>query len=208
MKWIYSIKNKAAAAAALFCLCVLVLLSNFNDRQHTKEVKNSIDMLFEDRLVAESYILTLTDCMHQIRETLSDDALGESEANQKISSLVATIDQTNLAYEKTNFTSAETKTYSEFKKLCGYISSAGMQSNSHKIQSAKEALVKLNALSAIQIEESKLIMDKSERLYDTKRHSSDFAMAIIIVIGLVLQALIFASKTLIKPGKAVDHSLN
>jgi len=202
MKWIYSIKNKGTAAAALFFLCALVLFSNFNDRRHTTQVKESINMLYEDRLVAESYILTLSDCMHQVREALS------TGADQKVATILATIDQTNLVYEKTKFTAAETKTYSEFKGLCKQISSENVQSNADKMQFAKEALVKLNALSTIQIEESKSIMAKSDQLYSTGQTSSNFAMAIIIIIALVLQALLFASKTLAKADRSINHGLN
>jgi hypothetical protein len=54
----------------------------------------------------------------------------------------------------------------------------------------------LNELSAIQLEESKRIMDKAENLYFFGKASSQFAFAIIIIIALVLQALVYTSKTL------------
>lgn len=202
MKWIYSIKNKMTAAAALLGLCLLVLVSNINDRYHTGQVKKSIDMLYEDRLIAESYILTLTNCMHQLRE-----ALDNSESS-RIPSIFATIEQTNRAYEKTKFTAAETKTYTEFKALCGQISSASVADNDGKLQLAQEALVKLNTLSAIQVEESKSIMAKSDQVYSSGKTSSDFAIAIVIVIMLILQALVFTSKTLAKTTNAAHPSLN
>lgn len=201
MKWIYSIKNKLTAAAALLGLCLLVLVSNINDRYHTGEVKKSIDMLYEDRLVAESYILTLTNCMHQLRE-----ALDNSESS-RIPSIFATIEQTNRAYEKTKFTAAETKTYTEFKALCRQVGNPGVN-NAGKLQFTKEALLKLDALSAIQVAESKSIMAKSDQVYSSGKTSSDFAIAIVIVIMLILQALVFASKTLVKTTNAAHPSLN
>jgi hypothetical protein len=193
------------ASAALLCLSLLVLVSNINDRYHTGEVKKSIDMLYEDRLIAESYILTLTNSMHQLRETLNNSENGEAGTTTKVSTILATIDQTNSAYEKTKFTAAETKNYKEFKVLCRQISEPGMSNN--KMQLTTAALEKLDALSAIQVEESKSIMAKSDQVFNSGKTSSDFAMAIIIIIGLILQALVFASKTLVKTTN-VNPSLN
>ncbi len=52
MKWTYTIKNKLAASGVLFSLCLLVLFSNYIDRNHTENVKNAISTLYEDRLIA------------------------------------------------------------------------------------------------------------------------------------------------------------
>jgi len=50
-----------------------------------------------------------------------------------------------------------------------------------KSENANHALVLLNELSAIQVEESKLIMDYAEKLYISGKASSEFAFAIILV---------------------------
>jgi hypothetical protein len=70
MKWTYSIKNKLLASVVLLALCLLVLLSNYLDRMHTRNVTNYITTLYEDRLVAEVYILKMTSTIYQIREVL------------------------------------------------------------------------------------------------------------------------------------------
>jgi len=195
MKWTYSIKNKLTAASVLFILCLLVLLSNYNDRVHTKNVKKSIITLYEDRLVVEGYIIKLTGGIYQIKELLNCSPLPNSAQEVKIAALLFDIDSLNTAFQKTKLTVTEGIKFAEFKTLCDQlrqknISVAALNSIT------KSALSLLQELSAIQIEESKLIIGESERLYRIGKLSSDFAIAIVIVILLILQALVFASRTL------------
>ena len=187
------------AAAALFFLCLLVLFSNFNDRQHSQEVNQSISTLYEDRLMAESYIVHLTDGVHQIRELLGDSKLDPIALDREIGTVLIDVNHVNNAYEKTKFTKDEAIKYAEFKGLCQQMGTFGIYSADNKMAISKQALDALNALSNIQVEESKSIISKSERLFNSGKMSSDFAMAVVIIIGLVLQALVFSSKTLNNP---------
>src|SRR5690242_4348587 len=82
MKWTYSIRNKIAASGALFTLCVLVLFSNYIDRDHTNNVKNSISTLYEDRLIVEDYILKMTIDTYEIKQALNLNQLDEHSADQ------------------------------------------------------------------------------------------------------------------------------
>lgn len=81
MKWTYLIKNKITASAVLLTLCLLVLLSNYPDRLHTKNVANAISTLYEDRLLAEEYIFKMTTTIYQVREILQTGASTDSKAN-------------------------------------------------------------------------------------------------------------------------------
>ena len=83
MKWIYGIKNKLTASIVLLALCLLVLLSNYLDRLHTENVKNSISTMYEDRLIVEEYILKMTQNTYQIREILIKDDFGSKESTLK-----------------------------------------------------------------------------------------------------------------------------
>ena len=72
----------------------------------------------------------------------------------------------------------------------------------------EKALVSLSKLSTVQLEESKLIMKRVESEYANIQASSQFAFAIVIIILLVLQALVFSAKTLIPVNKPSDPTLN
>lgn len=196
MKWTYSIRNKLVASLALLTLCILVLISNYIDRNHTNNVKNSISTLYEDRLVVEDYILKMTVDIYKIKEALNSIGPDDNHSADQIKALLSHIDGLSAAYLKTKFTETEDATFSELLKTLKEFESAPMQEVHLKTQLADKALVLLNELSSIQLEESKLIMKQAEDLYRSGKSASQFAFIITIIILLVLQALVFASKTL------------
>lgn len=207
MKWTFSIKNKLAASIVLLTLCILVLISHYLDRLHTENVKNSISTMYEDRLIVEHYILKMTQNVYQIREiiktnedhTLKDDA---------VRNLSQSFKATYVIFSKTKLTETEKKTAIElignFKKFEQILSN---DTNVLSIQTDK-ILDSLNKLSAIQLEESKLIMEQVESQYNNIKVSSQFAFAIIIIILIVLQVMVFSGESLIPLFKPKDPSLN
>lgn len=206
MKWTYSIKNKLTAAAVLFALCVLVLLSNYNDRVHSREVKSSINTLYADRLLVEGYILNLAGHIYQIREGLIRTDSSGTGVDSKITNNLPAIDKIMEDYEKTKFTEAEETEFAQFKSLIQKIKTNNSGIDLKPL--TLDALNILNKLSDIQIEESKSILGKSEQLYRTSKISSDFGFALVIIILLILQALVFSSKTFHISNKTDTASLN
>ncbi|MDO9186379.1 MAG: MCP four helix bundle domain-containing protein [Bacteroidia bacterium] len=207
MKWTYSIKNKLAASGALLSLCLLVLFSNYIDRDHTQNVKNSISTLYEDRLIAEGYILKMTSGVYQIKEAINAD-MNDANKNNTINNLLLNIKEISNAYQKTKFTDVEKKKADELLNTLRELEPPYLNNTPIKLESANKALGILNELSAIQLEESKQIMDSAETLYLSGKTSSQFVFAIIIIILLVLQALVFTSKTLIPNNKTKSPNLN
>ena len=195
MKWTYSIKNKLVASGALFSLCVLVLFSNYIDRTHTENVKKAISTLYEDRLIAEEFILKMTGGFYQIKEVINSD-LNDVNKISSVNTLITDIVTVSNAYQKTKFTAVETSKADELLLIL-----KEFESSNHTIQTklelANKALVILNELSAIQLAESKQIMAHAEELYLSGKTSSQFVFVIIIIILIVLQALVFTSKSLI-----------
>lgn len=106
MKWTYLIKNKLTASAVPLTLCLLVLLSNYLDRLHTKNVTNAISTLYEDRLLAEEYIFKMTSTMYQVREVVQT---GES-VDSKVTAISNLMNEFAAAYQacsKTKLTATE-----------------------------------------------------------------------------------------------------
>lgn len=96
MKWTQIIQNKIAASAALLSLCALVLVSNYIDRNHTDDVKTTISTLYEDRLIAEVYILKMTRALYEVKEALESNQ-AVSAKKDRINSLLISINQTSDA---------------------------------------------------------------------------------------------------------------
>lgn len=207
MKWTYLIKNKLQASAALLALCLLVLLSNYLDRIHSRNVTNAISTLYEDRLLAEAYIFKMTSTVYQIREVLHTDEPGDSKA-AAISELVRTFTDSYDIYSKTKLTPSEKVIAIElnghFANLKQVFANRQYGPSGH----TEKSLLSLNRLSTVQLEESKLIMKNVELQYATIKASSQFAFAIGIVILLVLQAIVFTAKTVVPVTQPKDTTLN
>jgi hypothetical protein len=207
MKWTYSIKNKLLASIVLLALCLLVLLSNYLDRIHTQNVKSSISTMYEDRLVAEDYILKMTSNIYQIREILNADLNNTSKSNA-IKKIIENFNYTYNAYSKTKLTKLEKATTVEltnyFKKMEQKVLSQNFQPTDY----TEKALLSLTKLSNIQLDESKSIMKKVESQYATIKSSSQFAFAIIIIILFVLQIMVFSGESILPIIKTKDPRLN
>lgn len=207
MKWTYSIKNKLMASMVLLALCLLVLLSNYLDRLHTTNVKNSISTMYEDRLIVEDYILKMTTNVYQIRELLNSD-IESSQKDIAVSNLTLDFKNIFIVYSKTRLTKTEKATAVElidnFRKLERIL----LNNKNVPVIYTDKILSNLNKLSAIQLNESKLIMEQVESQYATIKTSSQFAFAIIIIILMVLQVLVFSGDSLIPLFKPKDPRLN
>lgn len=208
MKWTYSIKNKMVASAALFALCLLALFSNYVDRDHTTNVKKSISTLYEDRLVVEDYILRMTIDLYKIKEKLTAADSNDVQSTQRIKALLSDIDGLSEAYRKTKFTKTEDEKFSALVKMLGEFDASPLLPVQSKVEIADRALLLLNDLSSIQLDESKLIMKQAENLFRSGKLLSQLAFAIMIIILLVLQALVFTSKTITHTKQTSSPHLN
>lgn len=207
MKWTQIIKNKILASAALLSLCLLVLASNYIDRKHTDDVKTTISTLYEDRLIAEVYILKMITSLYEIKETIQMDINAIDKDNQ-VSNHLFEINKTNQAYLKTKFTKLETLKAKKLMLLLSTIEININKNNRIALIQIDKALNLLNELSAIQVEESKKIMTYAESLYLAGKNSSQFVVALIVVILIVLQAIVFSSRTIIIKNPPKFPSLN
>lgn len=208
MKWTYSIRNKLIASLALLVLCLLVLISNYNDREHTREVKETINTMYKDRLMAESYIMNLTVYMYALKEAyaLEENTGIKNELIQK--EIFNKISTTSKLYDQTVFTKDESIKYGLYND---YLSKLQTDTNINIIQKKdvlNNALTVLSELSSIQLDESKRIIKKTEQLYESGKLTSDFAIVVIIVLLIVLQALVFAANSINISNQSKDINMN
>lgn len=196
MKWTQIIKNKILASAALLSLCLLVLASNYIDRKHTDDVKTTISTLYEDRLIAEVYILKMTTALYEIKEAIQID-VNALDKDKHIKNHLLEINTTTDAYLKTKFTKLETLKAKELMQILVSIKTNAVKDDALTLTQIDKALDLLNELSAIQVAESKEIMSYAEKLYLAGKNSSQFVVALIVVILIVLQAIVFSSRTII-----------
>ncbi|KAA9346012.1 MCP four helix bundle domain-containing protein [Adhaeribacter soli] len=221
MKWAFTIRQKMKAAFMLGTVFLLVFAKNWLDERNVSELGSSFSSVYEDRLLAESYIYRLSDHLYQKKIMLDN-----CNSQENIGNLQAKIGQHNAAinaiirdYEKTKLTESESTYFSDFKKNVAaiealevsYLHAPGAGPSETKTRMDKRyevATSNLHQLSGIQLAEGKLLNEKSKKIIAGSSILTQFELVVLIGIGLLIQALIFAARSAV-PKKPQQHfSLN
>lgn len=223
MKWTYGIRQKATASVLLALVLGLVMWNNLVERYQIRRLDKSFSSMYEDRLLAESYLFQLYDQLQQKSELFqaslqgNHPVMGKFDFQQHQQKLNTIIDK----YEKTHLTTEEAATYQRFKAILANMTAIDAQvmaqtQHNGLVQasliktseaSTAKAFAVLTELSEIQTTEGLVLRSQSKRIMLGNISSSYFEMAILVIIALLIQALVLSSKTLQLP-KAQGSNLN
>lgn len=221
MKWTYSIRHKITAATLMAVVLGLILLNNLVERRHFKQLEESFSSMYNDRLLAESYLFQLYDNLQKKQELLEKVNTAGLTGSHKAGLNYLTSNRKAIIskYEETYLTKEEAVEFDNLKKMLedideldkSLLQSDDQQQLSGFISKNEEVsshiFNTLSALSNIQTSEGESIKNKSEKIFLGSISTSHLEMAIIIVIAIIIQALIFSSKTLRTQSKQ-NPSLN
>jgi hypothetical protein len=197
------------AAMLLFIVLALVMLNNFSERNNSFKINEAIYSIYDDRLIAESYIFRYLNNSHQIIELIDEPFLSTREKLDQIRVRLATIIELNGFFEKTTLTKLEKTDYMELKELYGQINIALLNQDLYQAKTlAKETVGILEQLSAIQLTEAENQIRVIKRLTSSTTLQSHFEIAVLIIIGVWIQGLVFASNTLTGGKDRQKPSLN
>ncbi|MBA4851189.1 MCP four helix bundle domain-containing protein [Emticicia sp. BO119] len=221
MKWAYSIEQKMKAAMALTVIFVFLFIKNVSDKRHFNELGDSFSAVYEDRLMAESYIYELSNHLSR-KKLLVDDCNTQEDFNQikdKIKAHNHSIRSLIGAYEKTKLTPTEEVLFKDFKKKIAD-GEALEQKHLHQSDFSNaetgrqvldeafyDALNTLNHLSNIQITEGAKLNKSSQKIVLGSTSDNQFELTLLIVLGTVILTLIFTSNSTM-PKIPTDSSLN
>ncbi|MEP2771677.1 MAG: MCP four helix bundle domain-containing protein [Fulvivirga sp.] len=216
MKWLYSIKEKLKIAMALAIVFLLVLITNTINTNHFTEIQKSFTSFYEDRLLVENYIFKLSRELNEKRiKFYSHKELNFKEkgsANHRIDSLIIEFQKTVLTQEEamvlSQFVEGIDKLYlleDELKLAEADIADNYMpQELKRQYNGLSELLLRL---SDIQLEEGQRLMDDSNNIVAINYSYSRIEIIVLIVVGLIIQALIFTSRSM-KPKLLQNEHLN
>jgi len=197
MKWTYSFQHKRTASLLLILVIGLVMFTNMRERNHSSQINDAISTIYNDRLMVESYIFQYAEHLHQVIDVLDNAELSVSDKQNMSSEPVHEIQLLNQAYRETRLTPDEEIAFHTFTQLAHAIEKDITEGNFEEGKLAsREALNILNQLSAIQVKEGKVQVAYAQKLFISTDLTAQFEMGILIVIFLMVQALLFASKTL------------
>ncbi|NQD70898.1 hypothetical protein HP439_09225, partial [Sphingobacterium shayense] len=182
------------AAVLLFAVIVLVMLTNMREQRTAKRISTAVTSLYEDRLVVAQYIHQLSKQMDGIIYVLEKE---KTEDSIQINSYLREVATLNALYEKTTLTETEKINFEQFKKLCRTISQNYRTGDQTAVLlTARDAEKTLQTLSSIQVEEGKNKLDEVLDMTYFTNLFSYLELVILIVIAVIIQALVFASKTI------------
>jgi hypothetical protein len=195
MKWTYTVKHKLTAASLLFGVILLVMATNVNQRSQIAELETAFEAIYRDRLVAESYILNFSEKLHLLQLTINEPGSSLLQKQQVANQLLSEIDTLNRLYQETRLTEEEAKYFLHFtgltKEMDLRLKEGDLASEETMIQSA---FMDLHVLSQIQLAEADKIKSRTDRIFHRGSLVSQLEMVILIVMGLLIQALLFTSR--------------
>lgn len=222
MNWVFSISRKRKAAIILGIVFLVVLVKNRMDYYDVHKLAKSFATVYEDRLVVESYIYKLSELLYQKKQMLDNCAVSDNITDLKIqvSSYDADISMLMSQYKLTKLTEKEDEVFQDFEVNIGSIAALQSQYLSQlEIDAVSPVILlslndqflsvagKLEELSDIQLAEGRILNEQSQKIVAGNEVLTQFELALLIGLGLIIQVLIFTSRTLSIP-KFKNANLN
>lgn len=213
MDWIFSIQQKIKAAFLLAVICLLVLAGIYWERNSLETINESCSSIYEDRLLPATYVFHLTDHLYQKRLILEayfqrEDDSGATDDLRLLEAHNAAMDSLIDDFEATYLVEMEDRVLRDFKRELGEYNQlerrilAGAQPVARQEADHRELVrmfgmtkEELTRLSHIQTDVGQQIKEDSQATASNGILITKMELALIVIIGLIIQALIFASKT-------------
>lgn len=201
MKWMFLIAQKARASLALGFLFVLMLITTFQENNHFRALQTSFSSVYEDRLLAESYIYAISEQLHEKQSLMNAGKTPQRQGRHRL--LNDSIQALIRLYEATRLTPHEAEL---FEKLKGELAELKIAEEEYlasrasalpaKLDSQHQAMAAtLNGLSDIQLQESRNLVQDSEKIVAASQMNVQLELVVLVVVGLFLQALVFTAKS-------------
>lgn len=196
-------------AASLTIIIVMVLMINVLNKRHFNELQESLSSVYKDRLMVEVYIYKITAYLNEKnnflfeedKRDLSQLLVKNKSINDSIAVLVKDFGLTHLTVDESDIFDQLKSNLEQLYILEDSI----FQNPGHSVTSNSFALKtrekldelsnNLHLLSDIQKNEGQKLIEESNRIILNSKFALQLELVILIVIGLIVQALVFATKS-------------
>ncbi len=203
-------------------ILAFVFLNGFWNKHKGGILKSTFTSVYKDRLMAESYLLELTDQL-QRRNQMLRSCGPELPTEEMLASLKASdhaVDRIVADYQATELTAQEAVHFDQLKHRLSklhqleahYLAAADkgswMSSNADRVDgifaAAAEDVVRL---SRIQVDEGRLLNERSSRIIADSTLLSDLQMAVVFIMGMLIHAMLKGARHAFMPATGTQ-SLN
>ncbi len=213
MKWTYIIDQKFKAATAMLIVFLIVLATNLIDTQHFSTIQKSYTSVYEDRLLAENYLFQISRYLHEknllMAQQNQDAIIASDTLNYFINDVMLKYELTQLTLEEAKYFESLQIGLERLKTMESLNAISASSEPRHQLDFDNQIQMTwadLNALSQIQLLESKKLVQDSDRIINTHNNiTSQLEIAILIVLGLIILALIFSSKSTSSKFRQYSH---
>ncbi|MDN3205844.1 MCP four helix bundle domain-containing protein [Algoriphagus sediminis] len=199
-------RKKIKALVVIAILLGLIYAKNHIERQNFKEMGRAFNEVYEDRLVVNGYIFTISEGLFKIQELVDHCDIDNdySEAIQEINSEEEKILAIIADFEQTKLTPEESVLLADFKSIIEndlrienyellFSDSAGVNVDQVKLYDSRisRAHDDLDKLSKIQVSEGEIVTRRSKKLLNRSQIWAQFEVALLLVLMVVMYLLVF-----------------
>jgi hypothetical protein len=189
-----SLNNRIKIGFAFAIVFLLVLATNRLDKKRFSTINETLTSVYEDRLVAKGYLYELNNIFHQQEELLIlNTEIDTKEAYHEV------VDELTQAFRSTKLTNEEKSSLNNFithvEELKALEQSVS-EFNSEEVKSKRIAQINriqndLDILAEIQLSEGESLTKFAQNSLSTSTYVSNIEIAVIILIGIIVQFIIF-----------------
>lgn len=202
-------KRKITALVIVGLLMLVMYGSNMIERQSFKSLSNTFKEVYNDRLVVEGYIFSISENLFRIQKLVDhcDINFDYSQVVNEIATREENIMSIIDDFEKTNLTENEEQYLTDFKSIITndlqiknysllYSDSSGINLDQVQLydQKISTAQQDLDNLSKIQLEEGEKLINKANIILNRSQVWSQFEVALLIILAIALYFLLFRNK--------------
>jgi hypothetical protein len=204
-------KRKLKVATILTILIIMIFGKNILERRNFNELGNSFVSFYDDRLVVESYIFSISEELFRIKllvnhcafESDYSNAVGEiTNRENEILKIVEEFEDTDLTISEAGYLTDFKKIIQENLRIADYalLYSDTQGINIQKVKeynsSIERALVDLEKLSQIQLDEGQKIAKKAEKTVNKSKIWAQFEVAALVILIVIIYLLIYTSRSI------------
>ena len=187
--------NKIKWILGISMVFLLIIATNLIDKNNFTKLKDSVETIYQDRLLVKGLILDIKDIVHkkELANVERDSVFYTNQVeqlNQKMDLLISN-------FENTRLTKQEEKLLKQFKKDHKSLVRKEQQLSSYttdKLKSLRPYIDQLKGdlknLSAIQIQEGKKQMNISKKAIDTVELFTQIEIYFLIFLAIIVQIIV------------------
>lgn len=191
------LKNSSKKTKAAFILAIvmlIIILSTFNTLRNAETTNENINAIYKDRLVVSTYIFHYANELNIVKANAVSDNNDIEKADAIITS-IHNIKAINLLYHNTVLTPKEKEDFNVFIAICSKINKQVQEKQWQEVErSADQALITLESLSKIQVDEAKLQLENANKTYNQYNMLAQLEIALLIVLGIAILYLLLTKR--------------